>query len=338
MRKRGFKPAGVRHRRFIRGGILCAGICICLSSSFFLSGCGRGNHLEKAYSFSERADSFSFSGNISQAPLFASNLCVVTGDTPEDPAVTAEAGALFNVTDRAVLYSKNAFERLYPASTTKIMTALIAIEEGNLSDTVVVTDAAVITEAGASLCGIKPGDQITLEQLLYGLMMPSGNDAANAIAVHMSGSVEAFAERMNARAAALGATGTHFTNPSGLNNENHYTTAYDLYLMFNEAMKLPLFREIIGAQSYTANYTDRTGAAVSKTWTVGNWYQKGDREAPAGVTVLGGKTGTTQAAGYCLIMADADDSGRQYVSVVMKASSRPDLYDNMTNIISKIVN
>lgn len=252
--------------------------------------------------------------------------------------MNAEAGALFNVTDRSVVYSKNAFERLYPASTTKVMTAIIALEEGNLSDQVTVTEDAVITEAGATLCGIKPGDVITMQDLLYGLMMPSGNDAANAIAVHMYGSIDAFADRMNVRARELGATGTHFMNPSGLTDENHYTTAYDLYLMFNEAMKLPLFREIIAEDSYTANYQNGAGEAVSKTWTVGNWYQKGERETPAGVSVLGGKTGTTQAAGYCLIMASNDSQDKEYISVVLKSDSRPSLYDNMTNIISKIVN
>lgn len=281
-----------------------------------------------------------FSGGMSgQAPLFAENLCVITGETQDDDvSVSAGAGALFDVTDANVLYSKNATERMYPASITKVMTALIAIEEGNLSDIVTVTGDAVITEPGASLCGIKPGDQITMEQLLYGLMMPSGNDAANAIAVHMAGSMDAFVDRMNERAKELGATQTHFMNPSGLSNDDHYTTAYDLYLIFNEALKLPLFREIIHTQSYTAQYTDASGAPVSQTWNVGNWYQKGDTETPAGLTVLGGKTGTTKAAGYCLIMAVDDSSGGEYISVVLKSDSRPALYENMTNIITKIVN
>ena len=127
-------------------------------------------------------------------------------------------------------------------------------------------------------------------------------------------------------------------NPSGLSNDDHYTTAYDLYLIFNEALKLPLFREIIHTQSYTAQYTDASGAPVSQTWNVGNWYQKGDTETPAGLTVLGGKTGTTKAAGYCLIMAVDDSSGGEYISVVLKSDSRPALYENMTNIITKIVN
>ena len=202
---------------------------------------------------------------------------------------------------------------------------------------VTVTDAAVITEAGASLANIKPGDQLTLEQLLYGLMLPSGNDAANAIAVHLAGSVDAFADRMNEEAERIGATGTHFVNPSGLNDPDHYTTAYDLYLMFNEALTYPKFREVISTSSYTANYLDGTGASVSQTWMVSNKYINGEEETPAGLTVLGGKTGTTQAAGNCLVMASTAENGDEYISVVMKAGSRPALYENMTNIIRKIV-
>lgn len=308
------------------------------AAALSLSACGKKGGLEEAYSYEERSQLMSAHGGSELAPLFAEDLCVVTDSQDGDTSMNAEAGALFNVTDRSVVYSKNAFERLYPASTTKVMTAIIALEEGNLSDQVTVTEDAVITEAGASLCGIKPGDVITMQDLLYGLMMPSGNDAANAIVVHMYGSIDAFADRMNVRARELGATGTHFMNPSGLTDENHYTTAYDLYLMFNEAMKLPLFREIIAEDSYTANYQNGAGEAVSKTWTVGNWYQKGERETPAGVSVLGGKTGTTQAAGYCLIMASNDSQDKEYISVVLKSDSRPSLYDNMTNIISKIVN
>lgn len=308
------------------------------AAALSLSACGKKGGLEEVYSYEERSQLMSAHGGSELAPLFAEDLCVVTDSQDGDTSMNAEAGALFNVTDRSVVYSKNAFERLYPASTTKVMTAIIALEEGNLSDQVTVTEDAVITEAGASLCGIKPGDVITMQDLLYGLMMPSGNDAANAIAVHMYGSIDAFADRMNVRARELGATGTHFMNPSGLTDENHYTTAYDLYLMFNEAMKLPLFREIIAEDSYTANYQNGAGEAVSKTWTVGNWYQKGERETPAGVSVLGGKTGTTQAAGYCLIMASNDSQDKEYISVVLKSDSRPSLYDNMTNIISKIVN
>ena len=118
---------------------------------------------------------------------------------------------------------------MYPASITKVMTSLIAIKYGNLEDQVTVTEDAVISESGATLCGIKPGDTLTLEQLLYGLMLPSGNDAGAAIAIHMAGSIDAFADMMNEEAKRLGATDTHFMNPHGLHDEDHYTTAYDLY-------------------------------------------------------------------------------------------------------------
>ncbi|WP_181995484.1 D-alanyl-D-alanine carboxypeptidase family protein [Clostridium sp. AM58-1XD] len=256
----------------------------------------------------------------------------------QDDSIHSEAAALFSLNDKEVMFSKNAFERLYPASITKVMTALVAIKYGRLTDVVTVTDEAVITEAGASLCHIKPGDKLTMDQLLYGLMLPSGNDAGAAIAVHMAGSLEGFSEMMNEEAKKIGATGTHFMNPHGLSNENHYTTAYDLYLIFNEALKLPKFREIIGTTSYYAEYESGSGEKVNQTWKGGNWYMTGEREEPQGLTVFGGKTGTTKAAGYCLIMGSKDESDREYISVVLKADSRPALYENMTNIINKIVN
>ena len=256
---------------------------------------------------------------------------------PQGPQVEARSAVMMDVYTGAILYSKNPDEKMYPASITKVMTSLIAIKYGNLEDQVTVTEDAVISESGATLCGIKPGDTLTLEQLLYGLMLPSGNDAGAAIAIHMAGSIDAFADMMNEEAKRLGATDTHFMNPHGLHDEDHYTTAYDLYLIFNEALKYPEFRTVTGSTAYTANYTNGAGQSVSKTWRGGNWYLTGEQETPDGLTVFSGKTGTTKAAGYCLIMAEKDDSNREFISVVLKSDSRPHLYDNMTNIISKIV-
>lgn len=306
---------------------------------FFVSGCAGGAKLENPYSFSAREAAFlTESASHDRADSFAGDLCVITNEQGTDSSVTAEAAAVFGIDDQQVVFSKDAFERLYPASITKVMTALVAIKYGNLDDMVTVTEDAVITESGATLCNIHPGDQLTMEQLLYGLMLPSGNDAGNAIAVHMAGSVEAFAQMMNQEAKALGATGTNFKNPHGLTDPEHYTTAYDLYLIFHEALKYPEFRTVTGTTSYVANYTDQDGNPVSQTWTGGNWYMVGERETPEGLTVFSGKTGTTSAAGYCLIMASRDTQENEYISVVLKADSRPGLYDNMTNIISKIVN
>ena len=315
-------------------------IACCLMAGFLLCSCGKKEEaLDRPYSFTERSFPVELTDfTDGYASLFASDLCVVTDESQYSPSdTTSEAAGLFDITDGQVMYSKNAFERLYPASITKVMTALIAIKYGDLTDTVTVTEDAVITEAGATLAGIHPGDQLTMEQLLYGLMLPSGNDAGAAIAVHMAGSIDAFAELMNREAQKLGATGTHFMNPHGLTNADHYTTAYDLYLIFNEALKQPEFRKVTGTTSYTADYTDGSGNPVSTTWEGGNWYMVGQRQTPDGLTVFSGKTGTTSAAGFCLIMASRDQEEKEYISVVLKAPSRPGLYDNMTNIISKIV-
>ena len=314
--------------------LLCA---LLFTASMGLTGCFGG--LKDAYVASERIPALEEEIAATRfSDAFASDLCVVTDEASYNPDfVTSQAAALFDMDDREVLYSKDVFERMYPASITKIMTALVAIKEGDLKSRVLVTDDAVITEPGATLCGIEPGDTLTLEQLLYGLMLPSGNDAGAAIAVHIAGSIEAFSDMMNEEAVRLGATGTHFVNPHGLNDPDHYTTAYDLYLIFNEALKYPVFRQIVGTTAYTANYHNKNSEPVSKTWKGSNWFMTGERETPDGLKVFGGKTGTTKAAGYCLIMASRDDSDKEYISVVLKADSRPHLYDNMTNIISKIV-
>lgn len=277
--------------------------------------------------------------DVRRSETFASDLCVITEDVPHPGnEVTAEAAGVFSLNDHLTILEKNVYERLYPASTTKIMTALIAIRYGDLQEKVTVGQEAVITESGASLCHINPGDTLTLEQLLYGLMMPSGNDAGAAIAVHISGSIEEFAELMNREARRIGATGSHFVNPHGLHDEQHYTTAYDLYLIFQEAMKEPVFREIIRTGTYTAEYTDSAGLPKTQTWNNSNQYLTGQQPMPLGLTMLGGKTGTTNAAGSCLIVGSCDEQGKEYVSVVLKSKGRQELYQDMTNIIRKIVN
>lgn len=274
-----------------------------------------------------------------QADSFAEDLCVITGaEEGHDVFVNAEAAALFSTDDQRVLFQKQPFERMHPASITKIMTALLAVKYGDLKESVTVGDEVVINEAGASMCHIQSGETLTLEQLLYGLMLPSGNDAGAAIAIHMGGSLDAFSDMMNAEARKLGATDTHFVNPHGLTDDTHLTTAYDLYLIMNEALKYPAFRDIISTAEYTANYQDANGNSKQQTWNNSNKYLTGAESAPDGLHVIGGKTGTTNAAGYCLILASEDETGREYISVVLKAGNRTDLYDNMTNIICKIVN
>lgn len=143
----------------------------------------------------------------------------------------AEGAGTFNLATNTVTYAQNIYEKLYPASTTKILTAYIALKYGNLEDYVTVSENAADQASDSSVCGLKAGDVVQLKDLLYGMMLKSGNDAAIAIAEHIGGSVEGFADMMNQEALAMGATRSHFVNPNGLPDENHYTSVYDLYLI-----------------------------------------------------------------------------------------------------------
>lgn len=269
---------------------------------------------------------------------FAADLCVVGDNVLSDDvdASLSEAAALFDVNSNEVLYANNATQKLYPASLTKVLTALIALEKGNLDDVITVSKNAEIKESGAQLCGFKEGDQITLEQALHGLLMYSGNDAGVIIAEYISGSVEEFANLMNETAKSLGATNSNFVNPHGLSDENHYTTAYDLYLIFNAAMKYDKFVEIINTDSWTTTYTLSDGSSKEITFKTTNLYLKGDENSPEGITVIGGKTGTTSAAGSCLLLLSQDEAGEHYISVVLKAQNRSILYTQMTDILGEI--
>ena len=209
--------------------------------------------LEDAYVASRE-----FSGGITdldslRADGFAENLCVVVSDVPMDGVSLGEnqKGLLLDLDDRKVLYSKQALQKVYPASITKIMTAMLALKYGNMDDVVTITQENLNLEEGSQVCGFWAGDQVTMDQLLHCLLVYSGNDAAAAIAEHVGGSTDGFVEMMNSYARELGCTGTHFTNPHGLQDENHYTTPYDIYLMLKEALNYPEFTQITQSGSYT---------------------------------------------------------------------------------------
>ena len=216
------------------------------------------------------------------------------------------------------------------------MTALVALKYGNTDDTITVTDEAMITESGATLCGLEVGDQLTLNQALHALLIHSANDAAAAIAVHIGGSIEGFAELMNEEAVAIGATNSHFVNPHGLTADNHYVTAYDMYLIFNEALQYDLISEIIHMTSYETVYMDSEGNSKTLSFNTTNQYLTGTYKAPGQVTVIGGKTGTTSAAGSCLILLARDTAGSPYISVILKATARDVLYEQMTRLLNVI--
>ncbi len=326
-KKRGFPKAG----SFLLV-ILAAG---------FLTGCG-GEEIPFAYNPNYEVSSFRIvqetSGSV--APSFAQDLCVTTADVANDRLEAdlsdVTSAGLFDLNRQEVLYAKNVHERLNPASLTKVMTALVALKYGNPDDMITVTDEAKITESGATLCGLKTGDQLTLNQALHALLINSANDAAAAIAVHIGGSIQGFADLMNQEARSIGATNSHFMNPHGLTQEDHYVTAYDMYLIFNEALKYDMVSEIIHMSSYETAYTDSAGNSKSLSFQTTNLFLRGDYKPPEQVSVIGGKTGTTSAARSCLILLCRDSSGNPYIGVMLSAKERDLLYQGMGSLLNVI--
>lgn len=311
----------------------------CLMASL-LSGCGKEAELENAFApddvrYGIRTDASS------EFSYFAENLCVADGDVEEIEADTSESSAalFFCLDTKEVLYAKNIYERLYPASTTKLMTALIALKYGDLdARTTVSQEAVTFRESGVSTAKLKAGDVLTLRQLLYALLLPSANDAANVIAEQVGGSQEQFAAMMNEEAAKLGATDTHFVNANGLHNEEHYTTAYDLYLIFQNVMQYDEFMEILQTEKYETSYLASDGSAVDAAWSNSNQFTSGAVTVPDGVQAVGGKTGTTSAARSCLVQLFEDGEGQQYVAIILGCKERAILYQEMQGFLSNLNN
>lgn len=228
----------------------------------------------------------------------------------QKPDISADAAILMDLKSGQVLYSKNPFKRRPPASTTKVITALLAIENGRLSDQVKVSKKAAYTE-GSSMY-LRVGEVVRMSDLLYGALMHSGNDACEAIAEHVGGNVKDFARLMNLKALSLGAVNTHFTNPHGLPDEDHYTCAYDLALITRYALKNPVFAQVVSTRNKLLKDLDgEAGRALSNTNQLLWKYFWAD----------GVKTGTTSAAGQCLV-SSATKGNRQLVAVVLKSGSR----------------
>jgi len=262
-------------------------------------------------------------------PLFAS----FSAEAYEDFTLDARAGLLIEADTGEILYEKNARQENYPASLTKIMTALLvfeAIDEGklSLSDSVTATESAFEGLASdGSTADIVPGETMTVEQLLNCMLIVSANETCNILGEYISGSVEAFVARMNERASELGCEHTHFANATGLHNSQHYTTAWDLYLITREAMKHEKFMEICNSKSYTVpatNMTEKPRELHSTNFLISNWRTRGYVYRDA----QGIKTGSTPEAGYCLI-SSAVRGSRHMISVVLGAE-RVTLEDGVT--------
>ena len=245
-------------------------------------------------------------------------------DWPAGPAVYAEAALVMDANTGTILYAKNINDKKYPASITKILTALVAIEHSKLNERVIFSDHAIWGIArDSSHIGIRIGENLSMEECLYGIMLASANEVCIAVAEHIAGDVDSFVAMMNAKAAELGCTGTNFVNPNGLPDDNHYTTAADMALIAQAAFKNDLFRQISGTKSYKIGWTNKTG---EDRW-VGNHHKMlWDNNSHYYESCVGGKTGFTNEALNTLVTYATRDE-RDLICVSLRTNGARIYYD-----------
>lgn len=225
-----------------------------------------------------------------------------------EPKLNSRIGLIYDRASGRILYEKNGNKQTPMASTTKIMTAIVVLEKSNLAD--IVTIDAKSAGTGGSRLGLKKNDKITVNDLLYGLMLKSGNDAAVALAVHIGGSIEGFAELMNQKAKELGLVNSHFVVPHGLDMEGHYTTAYELAKIADYALNIEKFKEIVGTKTHTVTINGQSKVISNTNELLGNLNG-----------VYGIKTGFTNGAGRCLVSACKRDD-LDIITVVIGADTK----------------
>ena len=273
------------------------------------------------------------------APLFTEGkYCFVkTTDYSSDAKIKNKAALVINITDNKLVYANDCFEKVYPASVTKLMTALVILKYGNIDDKYEVKeDNCGIIEEGAQLMGFKKGDVLTVRDLLYCLLLYSGNDAAEALADYYSGSNSEFCKIMNEEALKLGCIGTHYTNPHGLHDEDHYTTAYAEYVILSKCLEYELFREITQNATVEISYLNAEGQPQTMSVVTTNSFKLGEYAIPEGMTIIGGKTGNTYAAGACLIQAVKTSDEKEYIIGFFGAENNDYLYEQMSYEMYKL--
>lgn len=246
------------------------------------------------------------------------------GETVEIPEkYDAKTALVVRLRDGKIIAQKGADERIYPASTLKIMTLLVAVENmKSLEDTFTmsyeITDPLYL--ADASVAGFKNGEEITIEDMLYGMILPSGADAAMGLAVKIAGSEENFVKLMNERVKEMGLTGTHFTNVSGLFNEENYSTAYDMAVITEYALRDELCKKVLSTYQHTTKKTPQNPDGITLSGTLFS-YMYGDE--PGTAEILGGKTGYVNESGYCICTFGKNTANtEEYIVVTMGSSSK----------------
>ena len=234
----------------------------------------------------------------------ASDLAVLSDSEATDPNYQSNdyADLLINDSTNEVLESYHCFDRLYPASITKVMTALLTLEHGNMDDEITLKHDINLTENGAVISTLTKGDTVTVGQVFHTMLIKSANDCAVILAEYVAGSESKFIDMMNAKAKELGATHTHFVNPNGLHDNNHYTTAYDLYLIFKEAVKYDTFVDTVSSKDYTMTYTTPKKTQINEYMQSTNYYLLNEFPVPEGVVYVWWKDRNYFHAKSCLIL------------------------------------
>lgn len=259
----------------------------------------------------------------------------------DTPGLEYEAGLLVNETKHSVVCAVNPHKRIYPASMTKILTGIVvmeAIESGQISinDTVVVGKPIEFNEDNVAVLGLQTGDYITVKELLHGLLISSYNDCAILLARYVSGSVGEFVELMNEKAAELGATNSHFVNPHGLHDNNHYTTPYDLYLIFKEFLTKDTLVQIDSNSTYDLTMHREDEKLIIPLMAT-NAFLSNSFEMPTGYSITGWKTGTTEKAGSCIILEFVDnETNERFICLVSNAEDHEALYENVEDMLKEI--
>lgn len=236
--------------------------------------------------------------------ILLTTICVNLGICYATPNISAKNAIAIEATTGRILYEKNPNEKVPMASTTKIMTAIVALEQNLMTDTVVVSNNAAWT--GGSSVNLKKDDEIELSELMYGLMLNSGNDAAVAIAEHTSGTVSEFAKLMNEKAKEIGAFNTNFVTPHGLDSPEHYSTAYDMAIITKYALNNPTIRKLVSTSHYTMKFKNGKTKELSNTNPLLSFYEGAN----------GVKTGYTGLAGKCLV-ASAKRDNMEIIAVLL---------------------
>ena len=247
---------------------------------------------------------------------------------PEEPSVTAGAAIVMDVETGVILYDKNSTEKHYPASITKILTSLVAIENASLSDTITFSkDAVFNVEKGSSLCGIDWGEELSLEDCLYGILLESGNEVSYAVAENVGGTYENFVDMMNAKAEELGCVNSHFSNPHGLTEEDHYTCAYDMALIAQAAIKNTAFAKIVGTRTHTVEPTNKQ--PETRYWANHHKFVKKSLTYDG---CIGGKTGWTTRSKYTLVTY-AKRGDMTLVCVIMNEENSSNQYTETATLL-----